>query len=83
MSRLYDIIITNADSNTHCLISGSVSGSMILPLDSMIVHNLFYFLDEHFEDLYVITGSAQKEVFIKTVKKYCKLNESMIYSYIY
>ena len=37
---------------------------------------------EHFEDLYGITGSAQKEIFVKTLKKYCKLNESMIYSYI-
>ena len=37
----------------------------------------------HFEDLYGVTGSVQKEVFVKTVKKFCNLHESIIDSYIY
>ena len=39
--------------------------------------------DECFDDLYGTTGSAQKEVFVETVKKYCSLHESIINLYIY
>jgi len=37
---------------------------------------------EYFDDLYGITSSAQKEVFVKAIKKYCSLHESIIDSYI-
>ena len=37
---------------------------------------------ECFDDLYGTTGSAQKEVFVKAVKKYCSLHEIIIDSYI-
>ncbi len=37
---------------------------------------------ECFDDLYGTAGSAQKEVFVKVVIKYCDLCESMIDSYI-
>lgn len=37
---------------------------------------------EYFDDIYGITGSIQKEVFINTVRKYCGLNERTINSYV-
>ena len=39
--------------------------------------------NELFEDMYGTTGSAQKELFVKTAKKYLKLREETIYSFIY
>ena len=36
-----------------------------------------------FDDLYGTTGSAQKEAFVKVVKKYCNLCESTIDSFIF
>jgi len=36
-----------------------------------------------FEDMYGTTGSAQKEVFVEAVKKYCKLCESTIDSFVF
>jgi hypothetical protein len=39
--------------------------------------------NECFEDLYGTTGSAQREVFIKAIEKYCNLGEATIASYIY
>jgi hypothetical protein len=36
-----------------------------------------------FDDLYGTTGSAQKEVFVKVIKKYCSLCESTIDSFIF
>ena len=36
-----------------------------------------------FEDMYGTTGSAQKELFVKTAKKYLKLREETIDSFIY
>jgi hypothetical protein len=36
-----------------------------------------------FEDMYGTTGSAQREVFVNTVKKYCNLCESAIDSFIF
>jgi hypothetical protein len=38
---------------------------------------------EFFDDIYGITGSAQREIFIKTVRKYCGINERIIDSYIF
>jgi hypothetical protein len=42
-------------------------------------------LDDHdcFEDYYGTTGSAQRDVFVRVVKKHCGLYENMIDSYIY
>ena len=37
---------------------------------------------ESFNDLYGTTGSSQKEAFIKVVKKYCNIHESIINSFI-
>lgn len=39
--------------------------------------------NEPFEDMYGTTGSAQREVFVNTVKKYCNLCESAIDSFIF
>ena len=36
-----------------------------------------------FEDMYGTTGSAQKEVFIEAVKKYCRICESTIDSFVF
>lgn len=36
-----------------------------------------------FEDMYGTTGSAQKEVFVEAVKKYCRLCESTIDSFVF
>jgi len=36
-----------------------------------------------FDELYGTTGSAQKEAFVKVVKKYCSLCESTIDSFIF
>jgi hypothetical protein len=38
---------------------------------------------ECFDDLYCITGSAQREGFVKVIKKYSGLSENIINSYIY
>lgn len=38
---------------------------------------------ECFDDLYGTTGSVQKEVFVKAIKKYCNLHHSIIDSYVY
>ena len=38
---------------------------------------------ECFDDSYGTTGSVQKEVFVKAIKKYCSLHESIIDSYVY
>ncbi len=35
-----------------------------------------------FEDTYAMTGSAQKKIFAEIVKKYFKLNERTVYSFI-
>jgi hypothetical protein len=38
---------------------------------------------EYFDDLYCTTGSIQREVFVRVVKKHCSLCENMIDSFIY
>jgi len=38
--------------------------------------------NDYFDDFYSITGSEQKEIFVKTIRKYCKISEETIYSYI-
>lgn len=38
---------------------------------------------ECFDDMYSTTGSAQKEVFVKVVKKYCSLCKRTIDSFIF
>lgn len=37
---------------------------------------------DFFDDMYGATGSAQKDVFVKTVRKYCSIRENTIYSFI-
>ena len=37
---------------------------------------------EGFDDIYGVTGSAQKELFTKIVKKYCNIDEKSIDSFI-
>jgi hypothetical protein len=37
---------------------------------------------EEFEDFYGITGSAQKEIFIKIIRKYCNLSSNSIDSFL-
>jgi len=37
---------------------------------------------ENFEDKYWMRGSAQEEMFIKTVRKYCNLSEAYIKSFL-
>jgi hypothetical protein len=37
---------------------------------------------EEFEDFYGITGSAQKEIFIKIIRKYCNLSSNCIDSFL-
>ena len=37
---------------------------------------------EEFEDLYGITGSAQRNLFIKVMEKYCNINRTNIDSFI-
>lgn len=39
--------------------------------------------NDSFEDIYSITGTAQREFFVKTVKKYCRLSEQIIDSYVF
>ncbi len=39
--------------------------------------------NEFFEDMYGTTGSAQQEVFVEAVKKYCRLCESTIDSFVF
>lgn len=38
---------------------------------------------ECFDDMYGITGSTQKEIFVKIVKNYCSLHEKSIDPFIY
>ncbi len=38
---------------------------------------------ECFDDLYGTTGSVQKEVFVKAIRKYCGLHEIIIDSYVH
>lgn len=38
---------------------------------------------EYFDDMYGITGSSQREVFVKVVKKYCGLCERTIDSFVF
>ena len=38
--------------------------------------------NDYFDDLYSIKGSEQKEIFIKTIRKYYKLSEETLDSYI-
>jgi hypothetical protein len=37
---------------------------------------------EEFEDLYGITGSSQKEMFVRTIQKYCSLSINDIDSFL-
>ena len=37
---------------------------------------------EEFEDLYGITGSSQKEMFVRTIQKYCNLSINNIDSFL-
>jgi len=39
--------------------------------------------NEYFDDIYGITGSAQEEIFVKTIQKYCKFPENTISSFIF
>ncbi len=39
--------------------------------------------NDSFEDLYSITGTAQKEFFVKIVKKHCGISEQIIDSYVF
>jgi hypothetical protein len=57
----------------ECLVTQSQKRLVIKELKSI----------DCFDDLYGTTGSAQKEVFIKAVKKHCSLCESTIDSFIY
>ncbi len=38
---------------------------------------------EYFDDLYGITGSSQRDVFVKAVKKFCGLCERTINSFVF
>jgi hypothetical protein len=39
--------------------------------------------NDSFVDLYSVTGTAQREFFVKTVKKYCSLSEQIIDSFVF
>jgi hypothetical protein len=64
------------------ILSGIAKGKYLTQIQKrLIIKELESY--EYFEDLYGVTGSAQKEIFIKTVKKYCTIHESIINSYVY
>ena len=38
---------------------------------------------EYFDDIYGITGSSQRDVFVKAVKKFCGISERAINSFVF
>jgi hypothetical protein len=56
-----------------CSVSQSQKRLVVKELDSY----------ECFDDFYGTTGSAQKEIFVRVVKKHCGLCENLIDSFIY